>query len=381
MGRQILLRSGWQSENIGDIAHTPGMFALLKDAIPDADVTFWPFYSYLPPEEVALLNRHFPKLKIVVGKLSPEGKPSTPELAQAFESADLFLHNSGPATLGWAEAAAFKRLRGKPFGVYGVSYGLYGIPEKATLSDAAFLYFRDSTSLAKAREDGVRAPIMGFTPDTAFAMNLRDDQKASAYLKACGVRWAVDLGTESYAVMRAAKLNLFNTAPGSNRWSAFRNGADGHNVLQLGSAPPNVDGFVTIRATRGNGVIADLTPLYPTLAKKIERTIKLLPDRSVVIEDGWVPAEHAITGTFQWLTKATVTRTPEGLSLEQDGKALALHFKLPSGATVTIEDAAAPRGPQDSPNPGLSRIVISVPTTLNTTTTLRVHVKLLRNEQ
>ena len=176
--RKILLRSGWQSENIGDIAHTPGMLALLKTYLPDAEVTFWPFYNYLPPEEVALLRRHFPKLTIV------EGKAASPELTRAFESADLFLHNSGPATLAWADAAAFKRLTGKPFGVYGVSYGLYGIPEKATLSEAAFLYFRDSASLAKAREEGVRSPVMSFTPDAAFAMNLRDDTKASAYLKA-----------------------------------------------------------------------------------------------------------------------------------------------------------------------------------------------------
>ena len=81
----------------------------------------------------------------------------------------------------------------------------------------------------------------------------------SFILEADGVRWAVDLGTESYATMRAAKLDLFNTAPSSNRWSAFRNGADGHNVLQLGTTPPDVDGFVTIRAARGNGVVANLT--------------------------------------------------------------------------------------------------------------------------
>lgn len=184
MSHRILLRSGWQSENIGDIAHTPGMLLLLEKYLPTTEVTFWPFYSHLPPDEVALLTRRFPKLKIAEGKLSAEGKASTPELALAFDTADLFLHNSGPATLGWADAAAFKRFRGKPFGVYGVSYGLYGIPEKSTLSEAAFVYFRDSASLAKAREDGVSAPVMGLAPDAAFAMNLRDSARATAYLKA-----------------------------------------------------------------------------------------------------------------------------------------------------------------------------------------------------
>ncbi|MEJ7592816.1 MAG: hypothetical protein WKF77_14810 [Planctomycetaceae bacterium] len=35
---KILLRSSWQTVNIGDIAHTPGMLALLEKHRPDAGV-------------------------------------------------------------------------------------------------------------------------------------------------------------------------------------------------------------------------------------------------------------------------------------------------------------------------------------------------------
>src|SRR5688500_6482371 len=38
----ILLRSGWQTVNIGDIAHTPGLLALLERHLPAADVVLWP---------------------------------------------------------------------------------------------------------------------------------------------------------------------------------------------------------------------------------------------------------------------------------------------------------------------------------------------------
>ena len=38
---RILLRSSWQVVNIGDIAHTPGVLALLERYIPEAEVVLW----------------------------------------------------------------------------------------------------------------------------------------------------------------------------------------------------------------------------------------------------------------------------------------------------------------------------------------------------
>lgn len=182
--RNILLRSGWQVENIGDIAHTPAMMALIEKNIPGAIVTFWPWYHYMPDNELKMLQKRFPKMKLVEGKLDGNGKGSTKELEDAIQEADFFLHNSGPATIAWADAAAFKKRTGKSFGVYGVTYGLYGTPERDTLSDAAFVYFRDSISLQKAREAGIHAPVMEFAPDAVFSIDVTDDPKAKAFLKA-----------------------------------------------------------------------------------------------------------------------------------------------------------------------------------------------------
>lgn len=182
--RNILLRSGWQTENIGDIAHTPAMLALIEKYIPDASVTFWPWYNYLPNNEVEMLRKRFPKMKLVEGKLSVDGKSSTKELEEAIAAADFMLHNSGPATIAWENLTTFKKVFKKPFGVYGVTYGLYGTPEKDILSDAAFVYFRDSVSLQKAKDAGIHSPIMDFTPDAVFGIDVCDDEKALAFLKA-----------------------------------------------------------------------------------------------------------------------------------------------------------------------------------------------------
>lgn len=185
---RILLCNGWQTENIGDVAHAPGVLALLEKHLPEADVTFWPHYRHLPDEEVAMLRRRFPKLRIVRGQVEDGGKVP-PEVAAAMDAADLFLHGSGPATVGFRQINAFRERTGgkKPFGVYGVTYGLYGTPEKAFLSEAAFAYFRDSVSLERAKREGIRAPLMEFGPDAAFATDVRDDARAAAYLRSAGL--------------------------------------------------------------------------------------------------------------------------------------------------------------------------------------------------
>jgi polysaccharide pyruvyl transferase WcaK-like protein len=180
---RILLCSAWQVVNIGDIAHTPGALALLEQFLPDAEITLWAF-NPLTPAARSLILRRFPRVQILESKLDEHGEPSDKASVAAIDVADFFLHASGPATLGWRHAEAFRRRTGRGFGVYGVTYGLYGTPERETLSRAEFVYFRDSVSLARAKEEGVHAPIMGWAPDTAFAFDVSDERRANAFLAA-----------------------------------------------------------------------------------------------------------------------------------------------------------------------------------------------------
>src|SRR5262245_27938808 len=39
---RIVLRSSWQTVNIGDIAHTPGVLHLLEQHLPEAEIRLWP---------------------------------------------------------------------------------------------------------------------------------------------------------------------------------------------------------------------------------------------------------------------------------------------------------------------------------------------------
>lgn len=184
---RILLRSSWQVVNIGDIAHTPGVLALLEKYLAEAEVVLWASAD-LSPEVAAMERKRFPKLRIVKGTLGADGKASNAELADAVAWADFLLHGSGPSLVAAKDVAAFVQSTGKPFGVYGITHGSFDTgSDKELLGQAKFVFFRDSVSLEVAKKAGVACPILEFAPDGAFACDLRDDAKATAFLKANGL--------------------------------------------------------------------------------------------------------------------------------------------------------------------------------------------------
>lgn len=185
---RVLLRSSWQTVNIGDIAHTPGVLALLEQHVPDAEVRLWPSSVDNGVEE--MLRARFPKLVILKDAESKRA---------AFAECDFLLHGSGPSLVGETEVARWAKETGKPYGVFGLT-----LPAQASastkpttgsalaqtiqlLSGAKFVFFRDSVSLELAKRRGCRSPLMEFGPDGAFAVDLADDAKASAFLKQHGL--------------------------------------------------------------------------------------------------------------------------------------------------------------------------------------------------
>ncbi len=187
--RRILLRSGWQIENIGDVAHTPGFLRLVEHYLPHTEVTLWPWYDEFPASKRAMLLARFPTLKIAQGKVEGD-RATTPELAEAIAQADFMIHNSGPYALAWQDLESFSRMTGRPYGVFGVTYGhwVFGTQERETLRRASFAFFRDRVSLRKAQFDGVDAPVTEFSPDAAFMADIADDRAAAALMDRFGLQ-------------------------------------------------------------------------------------------------------------------------------------------------------------------------------------------------
>ncbi len=170
--RRILLRSSWQTVNIGDIAHTPGMLALLEKHRPEAEVTLWPSSVGGGVEDI--LRRRFPKLKIVKTKA---------EQTAALAACDFFLHGSGPLLVG-LEALKLAAEAGKPYGIGGITMTGGEIrDQRKLLAGARFVFLRDTDSMRAVQFSGVTGPRIDFGPDATFAIDLRDDNAAAALLR------------------------------------------------------------------------------------------------------------------------------------------------------------------------------------------------------
>ncbi|MBN1346398.1 MAG: polysaccharide pyruvyl transferase family protein [Phycisphaerae bacterium] len=173
---RVLLRSSWQTVNIGDIGHTPGVLRLLKAHFPEAELRLWAGDTRNGVKE--MLQARFPRVPIA---------QDAADIQRAIQECDFLLHGSGPSLVAARHVKLWRNKTNKPYGVFGITLPQIDDAVRDHLTNAAFVFFRDSVSLEFARHEGVRCPIMEFGPDGAFAVDVRNDQAAKAFLAASGI--------------------------------------------------------------------------------------------------------------------------------------------------------------------------------------------------
>ncbi|WP_169977120.1 polysaccharide pyruvyl transferase family protein [Tautonia rosea] len=182
----ILLRSSWQTENIGDIAHTPGLIALLEHHWPEARVILWPSRPLERGVE-PMLRRRFPGLRLIRELQVGEPRDHDPTLDEAIGSADLLLHGSGPSIVGAASIRQWRAATDTPFGLFGVTISEVNEASLDLLAAASFVFTRETRSLALVNEAGIAGPNVRFVPDATFALDLRDEESAKRLMTEHGL--------------------------------------------------------------------------------------------------------------------------------------------------------------------------------------------------
>lgn len=226
----ILWRQGWDTKNIGDVAHVPGAIALLRQYVPEASITLWASYDLVFRGENARLAGFVdgavdtgalsravdPHLEIVFGSCDAQGRGDNPALDAAIGRADIMIQGTSAGVVG-AQLEAFRRRTGKPIGIFGITVDPLnfsnlapGSPDIEALRNAEFVFTRESLSLKVLANQDVDGPdgtmrdlkstpmdesinrvatgvdfsnkSPAFVPDTAFAFPSRDDTAARLFM-------------------------------------------------------------------------------------------------------------------------------------------------------------------------------------------------------
>lgn len=181
----LLVVSGWQDVNIGDIAHTPGLLHLLETQLPNATITLWKRSKSEIVE--ALLKKNFPAITIVYGNPDKAFAIKEAELLAEMSRADVFIHGSGPSVVASNCLEAWRKITPKPFGIFGTTIQDISPSLKNLLNDASFVFTRETASIEKLKQAGITKPEIRFVPDATFALNIHDEEKANTFMTENGL--------------------------------------------------------------------------------------------------------------------------------------------------------------------------------------------------
>lgn len=206
---EILLTSGWQTCNIGDIGHTPGTLAFWEKYIPEASLSV--YLHNWNDAVMQMLKDRFPAVTLIGANskqhCTPEGELLDTRLDSAFGRADLVVQNSGMHYNGFYDVDPWLIRKcvqeGKPYGLYGQSFDGFTdiqMPDMLKmLSEAAFISCRDMRSVEYLHSLDLQPGWLGFGPDGCFGIDVRDDERGEALLK----RLALDRGEFLALVLRS----------------------------------------------------------------------------------------------------------------------------------------------------------------------------------
>jgi hypothetical protein len=186
-----------------------------------------------------------------------------------------------------------------------------------------------------------------------------------------GVRWAIDLGAQSYNSIEQYGLGIWDRRQHADRWRIFRVGPYSHNILLIDQRPRDATtkaDITKLAADEGGRIhgIVDLSAVMVGQAESVERHFHVFDHRVLRIVDEVRGARQRTENqgrspaTLRWrmLTQAVVEINDTRATLRQDGKTLHLVVQAPSRINLRADPVDPPPYFWDAPNPGVTAIDI-----------------------
>jgi hypothetical protein len=192
-----------------------------------------------------------------------------------------------------------------------------------------------------------------------------------------GVRWACDVGANSY---EKAEPAYWEYGPDGRRWQFYRKRAEGHNTLVLDpDGGPDQDPLAdcSIQSLGSNDgsvyAIADLSGAYP--GAEVRRGVGLFEDRTELV----VRDELDAGGDDVWWfmhTEAEVTTDGPTATLQHEGERMQAAVVSPDAATFEVMDPApfstTSTPEEDEPVEDVRKLALHIPGAQTTAIEVRI---------
>lgn len=196
-----------------------------------------------------------------------------------------------------------------------------------------------------------------------------------------GVRWAWDLGAESYGRIEAMGLSLWSMAQGSDRWNIYRLNNMSHNTIVVDGERQLVSGegsVLSLSDGPGSESRLDLTGVAANVCTNWIRGGKMAPGgKAFLLADRLCGLKAGANVRWAMMTKAEAAVDGDVLHLSQNGKRLDLVQQGPQKGAWEILSADTGE-PQDSANRGFRQVAFAFPAPADGTARIRVRFECVK---
>ena len=173
-----------------------------------------------------------------------------------------------------------------------------------------------------------------------------------------GVRWAMDLGSQSYYSLEKLGIKIWGKGQDSERWSVFRLNNFSHNTLTVNNSLHSCEGKGELKEVYNSkdrhGAKFDLSEIFFDL-KSAHRTIYIDKSSKVTCIDEVKAGENRCNVRWNMVTPAEAKIiNKRTISLEKDGKRVILRTSTPRAKAYSMSNE--PTTEYDCENKGTCRV-------------------------
>jgi len=198
--------------------------------------------------------------------------------------------------------------------------------------------------------------VKGGSPSTSHAHM----DAGSFIFERDGVRWAMDLGMQSYITLESKGVDLWNMSQNGQRWEVFRLSNIAHNTLTINGERHLVESNAPITRTfeskKQKGAEVDLSSVFANSVKKAVRTVILDQKDHLEVTDQLETGDKEAAVSWIMVTPAEAKITGKNrMELTKDGQRMLL--TVDAGMEVEMKTwSNVPPHEYDFRNPGTIRV-------------------------